>query len=208
MRLIIFITLFIIFSLATFFAFGESIEIWFQSEQGLEWIQKQGHLAGIYGVLLLVSDILLPIPGTTIMAILGQIYGPVVGGIYSVIGNILAGFCTYALVRIMGDRVAIFIAGENVTRLRIFFDRGGMWAIALTRILPIIPEVLCTLAGLAKMRMSFFITALLCGSIPQAFIFSTLGAWGKERPFFTLLLATTIPIVLLIPTYSLIKKNS
>ena len=208
MRLTISITVFILALLTTFFVYGESLETWTKSDQALEWMQNQGHLAGLCAIVLFISDILLPIPATTIMAILGNIYGVGIGGMYAVVGSVTAGLVAYALVRVMGRKTAVFIAGDNLGKLQNFFDKGGIWAIAATRVVPIVPEVLCCLAGLASMRIKLFVIALLCGSIPQAFLFATLGAWGKEEPLFTFAVATFAPILLLFIVWPAIKNKS
>ena len=169
-------------------------------------MQNQGHFAGLCAVLLLISDIFLPIPATAIMAILGSIYGIIIGGLYAAIASVIAGLTAYTLVRVMGKKAAVFIAGDNLEKLQNFFNKGGIWAIAATRVVPIVPEVLCCLAGLASMRIKLFVIALLCGSIPQAFLFATLGAWGKEEPFFTIAVATFAPVLLLFCIWPVIKK--
>ena len=206
MRLTISIIVFILILLTAFFVYGESFEVWTKSDQALEWMQNQGHFAGLCAVLLLISDIVLPIPATAIMAILGSIYGIIIGGLYAATASVLAGLTAYTLVRVMGKKAAVFIAGDNLEKLQNFFNKGGVWAIAATRVVPIVPEVLCCLAGLASMRIKLFVIALLCGSIPQAFLFATLGAWGKEEPLFTIAVATFAPVLLLFCIWPVIKK--
>ncbi|BBM84804.1 TVP38/TMEM64 family protein [Candidatus Uabimicrobium amorphum] len=208
MRLTVSISIFIVVLLTTFFIYGERFETWTNSNEALEWLKEQGHFAGLYAILLLISDILFPIPATTVMAILGSIYGIFVGSLYAILGSMIAGLIAYAMVRIMGRKAAVFIAGDNLEKLQDFFDKGGVWAIAATRVVPIVPEVLCCLAGLASMRMKLFVTALLCGSIPQAFLFATLGAWGKEELFFTFAVATFVPVILLFAVWPIIKNKS
>ncbi len=125
---------------------------------------------------LLVSDLVLPVPATGVMAALGVLYGPVRGGLIGAVGSILSGSIAYGLCRLLGRRAAVKLAGEkDLARAEGFFDSAGGWAVALSRWLPVLPEAVACLAGLARMRALSFFIALACGSIPMAFAFAALG---------------------------------
>jgi uncharacterized membrane protein YdjX (TVP38/TMEM64 family) len=79
-----------------------------------------------------------------------------------------------------------------------FFDRGGAWAIVLTRSLPYsVPEAMVFLAGLAGMPMRKFTAALTIGSVPTAFVFAGIGAGWADRPILALAASFVLPILLL-----------
>jgi uncharacterized membrane protein YdjX (TVP38/TMEM64 family) len=67
-------------------------------------------------------------------------------------------------------------------RYRRLFDRWGGLAVVLSRMLPILPEVLSVLAGLYGMRARNFFFAVILGSIPPAIIFAWLGQQAKTHP--------------------------
>lgn len=203
---ILFIVGLLLFSL---FLFGDALDEWILSEQGLDWLRDQGVLAGFVGAGLIVSDLFLPVPSPGLMTALGQIYGWFVGGLYAALGSSCAGLLAYFLVRALGQRAANFIAGsEEIKQLQRFFDRSGVWAIALTRMLPVIPEVLCCLAGLARMPFKRFLIALLSGSIPMAFVFASLGKLGEKDPVTTVLLAIALPFLIFPPIWLLIQRRT
>ena len=126
MRIAVIVFVLVALSAIGFFLFADTLEQWVASEEGLEWLRRQGPLAGLAGAGLIVSDLLLPMPGTGIMTALGEIYGGFVGGLYAALGSISGGLLAYGLVRLMGRRAANFIAGEeSLVRLQGFFDRSG-----------------------------------------------------------------------------------
>ena len=78
------------------------------------------------------------------------------------------------------------------------FERGGVWAIVVTRSLPYsVPEAMVFLAGLAGMPMRKFIAALTIGSVPTAFAFAAIGAGWADQPVLALLASYVLPILLL-----------
>jgi uncharacterized membrane protein YdjX (TVP38/TMEM64 family) len=78
------------------------------------------------------------------------------------------------------------------------FDRGGAWAIILTRGLShSVPEAMVFLAGLAGMPMEKLIAALTIGSVPTAFVFAAIGAGWADQPMLVLAVSYVLPILLL-----------
>ena len=65
-----------------------------------------GGWAWAVGIGLIASDIALPIPSSAVMAALGIIYGPWIGGAISAGGSILAGLTGYGVCRMIGPATA------------------------------------------------------------------------------------------------------
>ena len=109
----------------------------------------------------------------------------------------LAGSLAYWLARGLGREAAVRLAGEeDLERGERLFDAVGGWVIALSRWLPLLPEVIACMAGLTRMRALPFHVALFCGSVPLAFVFAAVGAAGVDRPGLTLALSAALPVVL------------
>jgi membrane protein DedA with SNARE-associated domain len=88
-----------------------------------------------------------------------------------------------------------FLVGEaNLEKLSRFFDKHGAWAIALSRWMPLLPEALCCLAGMSRMRVSTFLTALSVGSFAMGFAFGFLGTAYLDRPIIGLVVSALIPL--------------
>jgi len=182
-----------------FVIWGDFFEKLFNPEETKERLKELGtSWAWLAGIGLLVSDLFLPIPGTVVMSALGFVYGPWLGGVFAVLGSMLAGLLAYGLCRQVGRGAAEWIAGkEDLAKGELIF-RGpaGGWIVALSRWLPVMPEVIACLAGLARMPWGRFTLALACGSVPLGFTFAVIGVWGHENPVMALVFSAGLPPVL------------
>jgi uncharacterized membrane protein YdjX (TVP38/TMEM64 family) len=169
--------------LVVFALFGEQFDAQFSVEGSLNWLRAQGRWAGLAALGLLASDLLLPIPATVIFTALGIVFGPWLGGLIGTIGFSLGGWIGYGTCLAFGEKAARWILGQRDfdRGKRLFQDSGG-WIVALSRWLPVLPEVISCMAGLTRMPPLRFTIALLCGSAPPAFAFAFLGHAGSENP--------------------------
>ena len=175
--------------------FDDEISRQFGGEEGLRRLQSYGPWAWLAGISLIVCDLVLPVPSTAIIAGLGMIYGPIPGGVLGGIGSALAGLIAYGGCRLLGDRVfKVFVGETNIEKLRHFFENHALWAIAFSRWMPLLPEALCCLAGMARMPLVPFLTALGCGSLVMGFAFSFLGKAYLDRPVVGFVVSALIPL--------------
>src|SRR5688572_30017688 len=134
MRLFLVILALVAIMLVPLLIFGEQIDEYFGGEEGLHRMQGYGEWAWLVCIGLIVSDLVMPVPSTAVIAGLGMIYGPWLGGLIGGVGSLLAGLVAYGGCRLMGRRFLNFLVGEaNLDRLARFFGRYGLWAIALSR---------------------------------------------------------------------------
>lgn len=175
-----------------------------------DWLKSIGPYAWLVGILALVGDLFLPIPSTAVISALGYLYGTFLGGLLGTAGSFLSGSLAYTLCRHLGHRAAVFIAGEHDLGRgqHIFAGRPGGWIIALSRWLPIFPEVLACMAGLVRMPAQKFYLALACGSAPLGFTFAAIGATGQDNPSLALTLSAVIPAALYLVASKLRNKFS
>ena len=162
-------------------------------------LQKYNAWAWAVGIALIWADLLLPVPQTVVIAALGIIYGTVLGGLLGSVALITGGLLGYVIMLTSARRVVKRLVGpQSLTTMEGLFNRAGPWAIVLTRSLPYsIPEAIVFLAGLARMRMGKFTTALTVGSVPTAFVFAAIGAGWADQPVLALAVSYALPIVLL-----------
>ena len=112
--------------------------------------------------------------------------------------SMLSGLLAYGFCRKFGRPAARWIAGEKgLARGEVLF-RGAMggWMVALSRWLPVFPEVISCVAGLTRMPFRRFCLALACGSLPLGFGFAAIGDWGHEYPMIALVLSAGLPPLL------------
>ncbi len=102
-----------------------------------------------------------------------------------------------------------FVGPQSLKRMESLFERGGAWAIVLTRSLPYsLPEAMVCLAGLADMPMGNFTAALVVGSVPTAFAFAAIGAAWADQPILALVVSYGLPILLLPIALLLMRRPS
>jgi uncharacterized membrane protein YdjX (TVP38/TMEM64 family) len=180
-----------------FLIWGARFDAAFSLEGARAWMEGYGRWAWAAGILLLIADIALPVPSTVVMSALGWMYGWWLGGLISAAGSMLSGIIAYAACRWIGRGAARWIAGEEGLRRgeEIFEKRGG-WLVALSRWMPVMPEAVACLAGLSRMRLSVFLPALACGSVPTGFVFAVIGHMGQKDPLWAILLSCIVPVAL------------
>ena len=189
------VALLLVGTIGPWLIWGEAFERSFSLVGTLTWLRELGPWAAAAGVGLLVADIALPIPSTIVMSALGATYGFGVGGLLSILGSMLAGLTAYGLARWAGRPAAIWIAGEDsLVRTEELFARGGAWLVLTSRWLPILPEAVACLAGLARMPFRTFFWALMVGSIPLGLTFAWVGTLAEDREGLALALSAGLPI--------------
>ncbi len=180
-----------------FYFFGGQIELIFSQEQCVKWFSENKETAWIFGILLLVSDILLPIPATGIMAAIGIVYHLWPGVLISMAGSVLAGLTGYITARFLGKHTPKILASKKeLMRFKTFFDTYGGYAIIISRIMPLMPEVITILAGLSKMKFSRFFTSLITGTLPVSILFTWMGTNESMGHAAWMLLAVALPAII------------
>lgn len=162
-------------------------------------LRKYESWAWALGIVLIWADVALPVPQTAVIAALGIIYGTLLGGLLGSLGLVTGGLLGYVLMLTAARRyVQRFVGRGSLHKMEHLFDRGGAWAIILTRSLPYsVPEAIVFLAGLAGMPMGKFVGALTIGSVPTAFVFAAIGAGWANQPILALVVSYVLPILLL-----------
>jgi uncharacterized membrane protein YdjX (TVP38/TMEM64 family) len=187
--------------------FDDEIDGYLGGEEGLRRLQAWGNWAWLVGIALIVSDLILPVPSTAVISGLGMIYGPWLGGLLGGIGSTLAGLVAYGGCRLLGKRFLDFLVGEaNLLALGRFFHKYGLWAIALSRWMPLLPEALCCLAGMARMRFAPFLAALACGSLAMGFGFGFVGRAYVDNPTIGLIVSALVPLALWPIIYTFLRR--
>lgn len=177
---------FVVFGLVLFFIFGDALV-------NRSWLDAFGPWVWVVAVGLLVADIIAPIPTTLIITLMGQEYGPVWGGLIGVLGTFSAGMLAYGLTRMLGPRFARWLLAEELESAERFFREKGAFAVACSRWLPLLPEAISAMAGLARMPLRKYSLALLSGAVPMCFAYAAL-ATTSDNELVPLLISVLLPI--------------
>ena len=180
-----------------FMIWGDHFDATLSLDGARAWMQSYGRWAWLAGILLLCADIVLPIPSTVVMSALGLMYGWWWGGVAAAFGSWLSGIFAYAACRYAGQGAARWIAGEEgLAKVETLFAKQGGWLVTLSRWMPVLPEAVACLAGIAQMPWRTFVIALTCGSVPLGFAFAAIGAIGEMHPTLAVVLGAAVPVLL------------
>ena len=180
-----------------FLFWGGELEALLHQDRLVAKFQAYRGFAWLVALALLVSDLVLPIPNTMVIAALGILYGPLIGGLVATLGNCLSGLVGYGLCRRFGRPLAERLLGEaDLCAGESFFARSGGLPVAASRWLPILPEAVACMAGLARMPLHLFTVALICGAAPLGFTVAGLGYAGSGNPVLTMALCALLPVPL------------
>jgi membrane protein DedA with SNARE-associated domain len=116
------------------------------------------------------SEIVVPLGGA--LASQGKL-NLVLVVLVSSVGNLAGSLIAFYLTRRYGERVVLSRAGRRLGlsrgHLRLsnrFFERFGLWAVLVGRLLPIVRTYISFPAGLSKIGYPRFILATMAGAIP------------------------------------------
>ncbi len=136
-----------------------------------------GALAATVAVLLLVADVVLPVPSSIIMVWLGASHGWLVGASLSLTGCVGATVLAFWLGRRGGPLFERLVPPDERARVDAFLARWGALAIAVTRPVPIVAETTAVVAGASPaVGWRAMLVAAVAGSAPWAVIYAISGA--------------------------------
>jgi uncharacterized membrane protein YdjX (TVP38/TMEM64 family) len=197
LRLLLLVLLLLAITVVPFLIWGDDLVTALPEEGVAGWLRGYGGWAWAAGIALIASDIALPVPATSVMAALGIVYGPWVGGAVSAAGSFLAGMLGYGVCRMLGPATAQRLAGaRGFEQAQHLFQRWGGWIVAGSRWLPVLPETISFLAGLTAMPIRRYVTALACGVVPLGFVFAAAGYFGSGHPVLVIVASAIVPLVL------------
>lgn len=139
---------------------------------------KRGGAAGAtIGVLLLILDILLPIPSSIVMVAHGALFGILVGSLLSIAGKIGCFSLGYFLGRKSLPFARNIIPQKEMDAAKIHLEKKGLVAIILTRPIPVLSETMAIVSGASALPFGKSLAAAILGSLPEAILFSISGTF-------------------------------
>jgi uncharacterized membrane protein YdjX (TVP38/TMEM64 family) len=143
-----------------------------------EYILSFGVLAPLISFLLMVFQaILAPLPAFLITfanaALFGWVYGAALSWASAMVGALLCFYIAQFLGRDVVEKLTSKMALESVDA---FFERHGVYAILIARLLPFISfDVVSYAAGLTSMKLRSFLVATGIGQLPATLGYSYVG---------------------------------
>jgi len=154
-------------------------------ESGIKWKPEslRDHIAGLgyWGPIAMIGIMtfrpFLGLPSWLVMGATGMLFGPVVGTVCSAVGGTLGGLLIFGIARALGrDAVQSYLGVGSLRSFEEFIaQRGPPW-LALYTAVPVswLTPVFAG-AGLSRMGVGAFLTAISFGFIPRAALFAMAG---------------------------------
>lgn len=140
------------------------------------WLDEGGWSAAVVGVVLLLADVVLPVPSSLLMIAHGAAFGVPLGALLSVVGSTGSAMLAFAIGRKGGPLLERFVSEEEWRRADALLRRYGTLAIVATRPIPLLAETTAIIAGTSSLRPGPMALAALVGSVPAALLYAVAGA--------------------------------
>lgn len=157
-------------------------------------------------VLLLASDVLLPIPSSFVSAGAVSLLGALQGGLTVALGMTLAAWLGYAIGRWGGEPLASRMAGPSeLLRARRMMDRYGNWVVLVCRGVPVLAEASTLLAGATRVSGWTFALVTTLGNVGLSAAYALIGVMSLSgakavlAPFAFGILVPGLALLLLAP---------
>lgn len=165
---------------STFFLFERSGLITEASLRAwLAWLDAlhPGWVAGAV-ILMLLLDLFIAVPTMTTILLAGFLMGTAAGGAASALGLMLLGTTGYLLGRRFGRPLVLRTLRDpaRLSEIERAFAKNDLLVLFCCQALPILPELSCLLAGVARMPPRRFALGYAVGVVPFAFIVAHGGA--------------------------------
>lgn len=167
----------------------------------------------VYTAAVIVEVVVAPLPGLMLYAPGGVIFGPLLGGALSLLGNVIGAGIACAVTRSVGDSwLSRFFEPDELEALQVRIQAKGPVWIFLLRVNPLTSsDIISYAAGFTRIPVSQVLLATGCGMAPLCF----LQAWLAGRVmdhfpglFYPLLLLLVIyTVFVVVALYRVLKKR-
>jgi len=159
---------------------------------------------------LLLVDLLIAVPTMTTILFAGFLMGQIYGGLASAAGLMLLGVTGYGMGYRIGRPVLLrlFKDEKRLPDIEAAFARNDLLLLFVCQAMPILPELSCTLAGIARTRLPRFLFGYAVGVVPFAFIVAYAGSISTlSNPSPAIYTAIGVSVILLL-FWTLLKRRS
>lgn len=140
----------------------------------LQSIQSRPVMYSVVSFVLLISDIILPVPSSVILWMNGWVLHLVYGSLLSLFSTTISGSIGYV----------IGYWGLNKRQLPVLsfqkLYRHAFPIILFSRGIPMISEAVSVLAGVYKLKPALFLVSNFLGYLPVCILFAYLGTWDQD----------------------------
>jgi len=165
-----------------FLLFGGAIDTW--TVRLLQTADAHRRATGAALVLLLASDIVLPVPSSLVSTACGLTLGFLGGACASFLGMGLSGAAGYAMGRLASSWARRLIGERESALLEGFHRRHGVWMLLALRPVPVLAEASVLFSGIVRQPPAGVAAATALGNAGVSLVYAAVGAWGKMSDSF------------------------
>ena len=148
-----------------------------------EWFVNPVYKLGIIGIILFlvimaIQGLIVPLPSEIVLLATGIIWGWFLGGIFGIIGSMLAGILCFYISR-KGGRPLVekFVGSKTLNLADDLIKKYGIWTIIISRFIPFISfDVISYASGLVDIEFKKYTIGTLIGSTFRSFFYSIVGS--------------------------------
>jgi uncharacterized membrane protein YdjX (TVP38/TMEM64 family) len=188
----LFVLVLIAIVVVPFLIFGSSLEAW---TFGFVTPERSALVIAAAGILLLVIDVLLPIPSTFVASGLGAMLGAPLGILVTAVGLTAGCAIGFRLGRYLGQDLAERLLGlADYNYLSSLLGRYGLPVLAVCRPVPVLAEATVIAAGIMGMRTGRVLIVTSLANLGFAGVYGGLGASAEGTTGFLLAFAASLAI--------------
>ncbi|AHM60699.1 hypothetical protein D770_12210 [Flammeovirgaceae bacterium 311] len=173
LSLLFFCSFFVIITFLLFLDFEQQVGEWLSSPESLV-----GYAA--LSFVLLMSDILLPVPSSLIMILNGKVLGLLWGTVLSLVSGIVSSTIGFYGGRKSAKVLNSLFSSKELEAGNKLFMRFGTFGIALSKALPVLSESLSFVAGTTAVNFRTFLTYSFIGQSVVSFLYAYTGGLTVE----------------------------
>jgi uncharacterized membrane protein YdjX (TVP38/TMEM64 family) len=182
--------------LIPFFLFGSELETWIESV--LKEAERRPWISALTVILVLATDVLLPVPSSMVSTAAGAVLGFWAGAFCSVIGMTASCIIGYGLGISAARGAASRWMNENeLQEMEAQAVKFGDWMLVVFRAVPVWAEVTTILAGMSRMKLQRFLILTALANLGIALVYAAAGAVAQSFDNLWLVLAASIAIPVL-----------
>lgn len=160
-----------------FFLFGGAIDGW--TARLIQTADAHRWAAGTALILLLATDIVLPVPSSLVSTACGLTLGFAGGACASFVGMSLSAAAGYALGRSTAAAARRMIGQREAELLEGFHRRHGVWMLLALRPVPVLAEASVLFSGIVRQPVTGVAAATALGNAGVSLVYAAVGAWGR-----------------------------
>ena len=178
-----------------FLFFGEQMEAMVNQWISADYFREHRWSTSGIVILLLTSDILLPIPSSGVCALAGRAMGTLGGTFVCWIGLNLSVLTGYLIGRLLGWSFAKRIASLNdIRQAGDQIETWGLWLLIVMRPLPVLAEASVLWAGLTGQPMRRWWLPVTFANLGLAMAWAAMGDFASRYGWFSIALPLSLAI--------------